>query len=261
MRNEATQVFCRCRTGAACTARAAGQRSTRRMLRCCSVRTKRIPSRVVGTRAVLGIGLDSIAADHDCRPKLLGRRRRATLGAWIGHCRSVCTPPPAMSVAARLADIRCFFERCEFEGWRRCVQVIEQRRRPPRVGYRAPWRVSNSSSRNDHSNSLPILATLGYNGGMDKGGSAASLLRDLRRREGRSLRLAAAELGVAPSQLSRMERGERPIGEEAAQRLSEYYSVPAELIALSRGQLPSDVIDILRAHPFEISRLREKYAG
>lgn len=94
---------------------------------------------------------------------------------------------------------------------------------------------------------------------MDRTGSAASLLRDLRRQEGRTLRSAASELGIAPSQLSRMERGERPIGEQIAQRLSEYYDVSAEVISLAQGQVPPDVVSILRAHPDEIFRLREKY--
>ena len=94
---------------------------------------------------------------------------------------------------------------------------------------------------------------------MDQGESAASLLRELRRREGHTLRSAASELGVAPSQLSRMERGERPVGEHTAQRLSEYYDIPAEIIILANGQVPPDVVAILRDHPDEILRLREKY--
>jgi hypothetical protein len=58
-----------------------------------------------------------------------------------------------------------------------------------------------------------------------------------------------------------MERGERPVGADAAQRLSQYYDVPAEIIVLANGQLPEDVVAILRDHPDEILRLREKYAG
>ncbi|GIT79778.1 hypothetical protein LLS1_14470 [Leifsonia sp. LS1] len=96
---------------------------------------------------------------------------------------------------------------------------------------------------------------------MENSGSAASLLRELRRREGQTLRSAASELGLAPSQLSRIERGERPVGEQTAQRLSDYYRVPAEVIEIAQGQIPSDVLAILRAHPEEISRLRERYAG
>lgn len=96
---------------------------------------------------------------------------------------------------------------------------------------------------------------------MSKGETAASLLRDLRRRQGHTLRSAAAELGIAPSQLSRMERGQRSVGEGAAGRLSAYYEVPAEVIDLARGQAPADIVKILQAHPEEIKRLREMYPG
>ena len=94
---------------------------------------------------------------------------------------------------------------------------------------------------------------------MAKGESAASLLRELRRRQGHTLRSAASELGVAPSQLSRMERGERTVGETAAKRLSDYYNVPSEIINLAIGQVPEDVMEILRNHPEELERLRSKY--
>ena len=56
-----------------------------------------------------------------------------------------------------------------------------------------------------------------------------------------------------------MERGERPVGDKAAKQLSDYYRVPAEVIALSQGTIPEDVIEILRTHPAEMERLREKY--
>lgn len=86
--------------------------------------------------------------------------------------------------------------------------------------------------------------------------SAASLLRDLRREQGRTLRGAAADIGVAPSQLSRIERGQRGVPPEMTDRLSGYYGVPAEVIALSQGDIPMDIVRILQAHPEEIDRLR-----
>lgn len=95
---------------------------------------------------------------------------------------------------------------------------------------------------------------------MAKSNSAAALLRDLRERQGYSLRSAAAEIGVAPSQLSRMERGERPVTDDTAQRLSNYYRVPTEVIQLAQGQLPADIVAILREHPEELARLRETHA-
>ncbi|GAA1059125.1 hypothetical protein GCM10009573_05510 [Agromyces bracchium] len=75
------------------------------------------------------------------------------------------------------------------------------------------------------------------------------------------MRAAASEIGVTPSQLSRMERGERTVGEGTVSRLSAYYQVPAEVINLSQGQVPEDVVSILREHPEELARLRNKYRG
>lgn len=96
---------------------------------------------------------------------------------------------------------------------------------------------------------------------MGDGKSAASLLRELREKQGRSLRAAASELGVAPSQLSRMERGVRPVGGETSRRMSEYYDVPAEILGLAQGQLPADIIKILQEHPDEIANLRTRYSS
>ncbi|HEY3737689.1 MAG TPA: helix-turn-helix transcriptional regulator [Jatrophihabitans sp.] len=90
--------------------------------------------------------------------------------------------------------------------------------------------------------------------------NAASLLRTLRREQGRSLRTAAADIGVAPSQLSRIERGERGLGPDVSERIASYYGVPAEVVALAHGDVPVDVIKILQEHPELITRLREEYA-
>ena len=89
--------------------------------------------------------------------------------------------------------------------------------------------------------------------------STANLLRDLRRRQGRSLRSAAADIGVAPSQLSRLERGQRGLAADVSLRLSSYYGISAEVLALAQGDVPEDVIRILQKHPEEVEKLRERY--
>lgn len=73
------------------------------------------------------------------------------------------------------------------------------------------------------------------------------------------MRSAAADIGVAPSQLSRIERGQRSVPPEMTDRLSNYYGVPAEVIALAQGDIPMDVVRILQAHPDEIERLRATF--
>jgi transcriptional regulator with XRE-family HTH domain len=103
------------------------------------------------------------------------------------------------------------------------------------------------------------LATLITLGCVASTPSTANLLRDLRRQQGRSLRSAAADIGVAPSQLSRLERGQRGIAPEVSKRLSSYYGVPADIICLAQGDVPTDIIAILRTHPEALEYLRRRY--
>ncbi|WP_122263706.1 helix-turn-helix domain-containing protein [Ornithinimicrobium cerasi] len=91
--------------------------------------------------------------------------------------------------------------------------------------------------------------------------TTANLLRSLRREQGRSLRSAAADIGVAPSQLSRVERGQRGLGPELSERLSAYYGVSADVMTLAQGGVPVDIIRILKEHPEELDRLRRRYGG
>jgi transcriptional regulator with XRE-family HTH domain len=113
---------------------------------------------------------------------------------------------------------------------------------------------------------LPVVigvARLGnstYHDPMAATENAANLLRSLRREQGRSLRSAAADIGVAPSQLSRLERGQRGLGADVSERIAHYYGVPAEVVALSSGDVPDDVVRILQTHPELIERLRAEYA-
>lgn len=90
--------------------------------------------------------------------------------------------------------------------------------------------------------------------------SAAQVLRNLRESQGRSLRTAASELGLAASFLSRIERGERSYSPELGQRIAHYYGVSREVLDLADGRLPDDIIKILQDHPEEIDRLREAYS-
>ena len=94
---------------------------------------------------------------------------------------------------------------------------------------------------------------------MPSSDSAANLLRSLRREQGRTLRSAAADIGVAPSQLSRLERGQRALTEGMPERLATYYGVPAEIIALAQGEVPEDIVRILQEHPEGLDDLRSRY--
>jgi len=87
------------------------------------------------------------------------------------------------------------------------------------------------------------------------------LLRDLRESRGQTLRQAARDLNLDPAYLSRVERGEKPVSMDMLRRASRYYDVPEELLALSRGVVPPDVVTILQRHPELLGELRKRYGS
>jgi transcriptional regulator with XRE-family HTH domain len=89
----------------------------------------------------------------------------------------------------------------------------------------------------------------------------AQLLRAARERRGESLRSAARELGVAPSHLSRVEAGDRQLSDEMRRRANRYYGISDDIADLAAGEVPSDVVDILRRHPELIEQLRARYGA
>jgi transcriptional regulator with XRE-family HTH domain len=89
----------------------------------------------------------------------------------------------------------------------------------------------------------------------------SDLLRDLRERQGHTLRQAARALDVDAAHLSRIERGAKPASSAILERASSYYSVPQELLALSRGVVPEDVISILQHHPELLTELRDRHGS
>jgi transcriptional regulator with XRE-family HTH domain len=94
---------------------------------------------------------------------------------------------------------------------------------------------------------------------MSEARSAAELLRELRESQGRSLRVVASTLGVAPSHLSRVERGQRTVGQELGSKLAHYYGVSPEVLAIADGRIPADIAEILVRNPEVIDLLRAQY--
>ncbi len=89
----------------------------------------------------------------------------------------------------------------------------------------------------------------------------ASLLRELRTQQGRSLRGAARDLSVDPAHLSRLERGEKKASDGLLERAANYYDVSLEELERARGEVPPDVVAILLENPELIEQLREKYGS
>ena len=96
---------------------------------------------------------------------------------------------------------------------------------------------------------------------MSETANAAKLLRQLREERGTSLRKVAEELGVAPSHLSRLERGEKSPSDDLRRRAAKYYGVDADILALDRGLVPDDILAIFREHPELFAELRQRFYG
>jgi transcriptional regulator with XRE-family HTH domain len=108
---------------------------------------------------------------------------------------------------------------------------------------------------------LPKRATLRTIYVMSDTAGAARLLRQLREKRGQSLRAAASELGVAPSHLSRLERGEKSPSNELRRRAAHYYGVDEDSVTLDEGRVPDDIIQILQEHPEVLAELRGRFGG
>ena len=87
----------------------------------------------------------------------------------------------------------------------------------------------------------------------------ATLLREQRARKGQSLRQAAEDLGIAASQLSRIENGKRRVSVQLGQLVSEYYEISPDVLTIAEGRIPPDIAAILIQHPEELANLRAKY--
>jgi transcriptional regulator with XRE-family HTH domain len=96
---------------------------------------------------------------------------------------------------------------------------------------------------------------------MSETAEAARLLRHLRQQQGLSLRAAADDLGVAPSHLSRLERGEKAPSDDLIQRAARYYGLDNEIVGLASGRVPVDVVEILRKYPELLVELRRRFSG
>lgn len=108
---------------------------------------------------------------------------------------------------------------------------------------------------------LPNRATDGTVASVTTTPASARLLRQLREDAGRSLRQAANDLGVAPSHLSRLERGEKSPSSELTQRVAGYYGIEEDTVLLHDGKIPDDIVAIIQEHPEVLDELRQRFAG
>ncbi len=87
----------------------------------------------------------------------------------------------------------------------------------------------------------------------------AQLLREIRAKRGASVRQVARQVGVDPSYVSRVERGEKQASPAFRQRLVDHYGVSADDLELAAGSVPTDIAAILKGHPEVMQELRERF--
>jgi transcriptional regulator with XRE-family HTH domain len=75
----------------------------------------------------------------------------------------------------------------------------------------------------------------------DKNWAAGKAIRARRKALGFSLEDVGVALGVSKAYMSYVESDERPLTEAQAQKLGQIVGIPADLLLLSSGRLPSDV--------------------
>jgi len=102
------------------------------------------------------------------------------------------------------------------------------------------------------------LATLRYLEEVSQN-ELSELLRRSRTERGESLRSAARNLGVDPSFLSRVESGDRRPSDDLQRQIGDYYGIDGDEISLAVGDVPTDVLEILRRNPSLIEQLRAEY--
>jgi transcriptional regulator with XRE-family HTH domain len=98
-----------------------------------------------------------------------------------------------------------------------------------------------------------------YTGSVGNAEPLPVLLKKLREERGKSLRAAARDLGVDPSYLYRVERGEKVASAELRERAAQFYDLPSEELKMAAGHVPEDILEILRSNPELVARLRKEY--
>lgn len=98
----------------------------------------------------------------------------------------------------------------------------------------------------------------------DKNWAAGKAIRARRKALGFSLEDVGVALGVSKAYMSYVESDERPLTEAQAQKLGQIVGIPADLLLLSSGRLPSDVQEMASSNAAALTaavrQQREKHA-
>ena len=95
-----------------------------------------------------------------------------------------------------------------------------------------------------------------YNLRMEFGG----ILRQLRSQKGLGIKRLGPDLGVSYTYLSKLENNEIRPSEELVRRIAAYFHYDNNVLLLSAGKVPAEILEILREHPDDaIAILRERF--
>jgi HTH-type transcriptional regulator, competence development regulator len=88
------------------------------------------------------------------------------------------------------------------------------------------------------------------------------ILRELRLETGKGIKTLAPELDVNYTYLSKLENNAIGPSDELVERIADYFGFDRELLLLSAGKVPEDILEILREHPIDaVASLRKQFGG
>ena len=88
------------------------------------------------------------------------------------------------------------------------------------------------------------------------------LLKDLRTKNGASIKKLAAEVGLNYTYISKLENAKVKPSPEVINRFSHYFNYNEDELMIAAGKIPKDIEEILKGNPKEAIRyLRSKFGG
>lgn len=87
------------------------------------------------------------------------------------------------------------------------------------------------------------------------------LLRESRKKAGKSLKQAGEDVGVSYTYISKLENGIVRPSSEMLERLSEYYDADRDELYIAANKVPSDIDHILASHASAAFALLRKHLG
>ena len=90
--------------------------------------------------------------------------------------------------------------------------------------------------------------------------SFGKILKDLRKREGLSIKKLGSELAINYSYISKLENNKSIPSNEFIERVADHFGYDPEELLIRAGKIPEDILSILSNNPVEaVDFLRKKF--